>query len=1156
MDSPPRRITRARAAKTTGPRTTKIVTAAAQARTKSTPTASTCTKTTAAKRKTRADDSEDEEDPVHDRIPAPRKATRGRPKKRDDTQAASTASVAKPTRGRPAKKQATDAAKAEAAEAAKPTRGRPKKSTQPANAETAAPEPPKKVTRARGTAAPTATTKPGIKKTVKFEEPDKENVEPVKRKEPAATGLRGKPARRGGATAARATRKEATPAPTASDIRKKPLSPRKVTQMPVSRDEESEDELAGFERTPIPPMRKSPVKPPTSVMAQAKEPPSEGLDEDATITVNAAILNPPNLVTTTLTSPARRIPPSAQKETMKSPARKIGAVPFPGSAIKSAQQSHGTVGPTSPTKGSLLLSAAKRPLSPVKNTNYSSPTKSSSTPSAAYKSSMLQTPAKRGISGLKPVMESASRKDDLLQRGSPAMKPLASTPGPVGSRRPSEKLLLEEYEPSDESDQDGERDEETFTAPIEKVKFPGRLSAVMPREADPDPSLAEEEDEAQQVQTDDLIEDVPLLQEELDTVEDEEAGDTHPDPATEPVDEEQDAGARVEEPTKSEAAAEVSQPEDSEKPEVAAPQTGHDGDAMFQLDSRALPTNEDFDAESDSELMSPARETGDTPTAKLAQAGHSRRSTIGLTSLAEQCGQWSAAASPTKKTASRQSTQAPEEQAVNSPAAGPTPASAHFFEDEMTVRPDFGATVPQQPQSEPGPEGELMDLDEPFNDVATEPEDLELAKEAESMVGASSPRMKQGFEMEVGGQDDTLSDASQEYGDENEVPVDPAMAAASAAPVTPVRPEKHTFFHTTTKVPLKASEESTPSILQKRSFTAPRVTAQRSSMPEVDADSNLTPSKKRTSLGPATPVRGIMAPEFFTPTVARAGTDPHLLKGAVVFVDVHTSEGADASGIFVELLTQMGARCRKHWDWNPDGSSNNECTSHKIGITHVVFKDGGKRTLEKVRRTKGLVQCVGVSWVLDCERDNTWLDERSYLADTGLVPRGGARRRRSMEPRALANMNGTLVDNGSTSKGTSPRTPSPSKRRESTQWMHTPSDQGLEGEQDDIEWSKFILTPVPKTPAPDAVARAAAALAADDSITESDDDASCGSPMDHEALLMRTCPPKTRPLRDLTGSSPLKNMLDEHAMQRLMAARRRSMQYAPKIGSPLAKAWK
>jgi hypothetical protein len=82
-------------------------------------------------------------------------------------------------------------------------------------------------------------------------------------------------------------------------------------------------------------------------------------------------------------------------------------------------------------------------------------------------------------------------------------------------------------------------------------------------------------------------------------------------------------------------------------------------------------------------------------------------------------------------------------------------------------------------------------------------------------------------------------------------------------------------------------------------------------------------------------------------------------------VDVHTSEGADASGIFVELLTQMGARCLKTWTWNPSSPSGADSSSNKIGITHVVYKDGGKRTLEKIREANGLVQCVGVSWVLE-----------------------------------------------------------------------------------------------------------------------------------------------------------------------------------------------
>lgn len=101
-----------------------------------------------------------------------------------------------------------------------------------------------------------------------------------------------------------------------------------------------------------------------------------------------------------------------------------------------------------------------------------------------------------------------------------------------------------------------------------------------------------------------------------------------------------------------------------------------------------------------------------------------------------------------------------------------------------------------------------------------------------------------------------------------------------------------------------------------------------------------------------------------------------MLAGVVAYVDVHTSEGEDASGIFLELLTQMGARCVKQWSWNPrtsmagfaDGENSpglSEVSNTKVGITHVVFKDGGKRTMEKVRESKGAVACVGVGWVLE-----------------------------------------------------------------------------------------------------------------------------------------------------------------------------------------------
>ncbi len=130
------------------------------------------------------------------------------------------------------------------------------------------------------------------------------------------------------------------------------------------------------------------------------------------------------------------------------------------------------------------------------------------------------------------------------------------------------------------------------------------------------------------------------------------------------------------------------------------------------------------------------------------------------------------------------------------------------------------------------------------------------------------------------------------------------------------------------------------------------------------------------NLPPVTPTAASVRSFAMIPSKTLKGQTPAapsgVLQGAVVFVDVHTTEGAEASGIFVELLTQMGAKCVRNWSWNPRASmgvNTEDATATpgggKIGITHVVYKDGGKRTLEKVRDTEGVVKCVGVGWVLE-----------------------------------------------------------------------------------------------------------------------------------------------------------------------------------------------
>ncbi len=218
------------------------------------------------------------------------------------------------------------------------------------------------------------------------------------------------------------------------------------------------------------------------------------------------------------------------------------------------------------------------------------------------------------------------------------------------------------------------------------------------------------------------------------------------------------------------------------------------------------------------------------------------------------------------------------------------------------------------------------------------------------------------------------------------------------------------------------------------------------------------------------------------------------------------------------------------------------------------------------------------------------MEESPYYIDTALVPRGGARRRKSMEPQALANLNGLLVSTPAKQTGTSssfarecrsaPSTPM--NRRDSTLWVRTPEDEktsrgydedGAEGRADgeedvdadgDPDWGMTaLLTPVPKTPAPEAIAQYAANIIPS---TPYGSDAGGGYYDDEDTvssmqfgqgdLVMRTCPPKPRAASYAElGTGILSREKDEGVLMRLMAARRKSLQFAPKVASPLSKAW-
>ena len=172
-----------------------------------------------------------------------------------------------------------------------------------------------------------------------------------------------------------------------------------------------------------------------------------------------------------------------------------------------------------------------------------------------------------------------------------------------------------------------------------------------------------------------------------------------------------------------------------------------------------------------------------------------------------------------------------------------------------------------------------------------------------------------------------------------------------------------------------------------------------------------------------------------------------------------------------------------------------------------------------------------------CERKNKWIEETEYTVDLPSVPHGSTRRRKSMEPRALSNLNGTLIPTPSPSKKPTELSPtkeflifdSPTPRRVSIYAPPPPE-------------------PVPTTPTHDEEGFDYANMSFDGSPT-TPYYLSKGA-----ELVQQTCPPKqTRELL-FPRSGVIEEQPNELLRKRLLLARRKSLQWAPKLSSPLSKA--
>lgn len=165
-----------------------------------------------------------------------------------------------------------------------------------------------------------------------------------------------------------------------------------------------------------------------------------------------------------------------------------------------------------------------------------------------------------------------------------------------------------------------------------------------------------------------------------------------------------------------------------------------------------------------------------------------------------------------------------------------------------------------------------------------------------------------------------------------------------------------------------------------------------------------------------TPIKTPLKAASMTPSQAPMTPHPAApLKGVTALVEIFTLEGASASAPFVALLHRLGAKTTRSWSDR---------------VTHVVFKDGSPTTLQRVRlhnkevEGKGAgsqIHCVNSRWVTDCDAEGTRMDEsdEAYAVDVAEVPRGGKRRRKSMEPSALMNLGGNIVRDRKSSFGRS-----------------------------------------------------------------------------------------------------------------------------------------
>ncbi|KAI9612421.1 hypothetical protein KEM48_004153 [Puccinia striiformis f. sp. tritici PST-130] len=231
------------------------------------------------------------------------------------------------------------------------------------------------------------------------------------------------------------------------------------------------------------------------------------------------------------------------------------------------------------------------------------------------------------------------------------------------------------------------------------------------------------------------------------------------------------------------------------------------------------------------------------------------------------------------------------------------------------------------------------------------------------------------------------------------------------------------------------------------------------------------------------------------------------LKNVVAFVDVRTAEGDDAGKVFVEMLKALGAKV---------------VGRPVFPLTHIIFKAGKPTTIEKYMiHPRPKPALVGIGWVVRCREIMSRAEEKPYTIDLSsaqVIPfyntenhrspnisthpinssgpinthngNSAHNRRKSMEPKALSLLNSGLQLNHTSSSTSSSNTTSSSSIPDSSS-----------GSQNSL--SKSCI----------------------------------GKPMSTDPI----------------NSQVIETTPDQVIAQSIERARRKSLQFLPKVGSPLAR---